>query len=180
MILKNNSVFSFSSTLICVKINLNINNFGSTISLKIIHGTNQNNEYSFNSNDKVLIRLGRLKTNLIDIDFNDESTSRLQTSILYENNNWYIVDGDGVKKSLNGTWFFADEYITINEGMIFRAGSTTFKSHLFTPFFVYLIFFIFYCYPMFIPNIFYNKKSIVFVFMFFNFSFCFFSRFSIA
>ena len=133
MILKNNSVFSFSSTLICVKINLNINNFGSTISLKILHGTNQNNEYSFNSNDKVLIRLGRLKTNLIDIDFNDESTSRLQTTILYENNNWYIVDGDGIKKSLNGTWFFADEYITINEGMIFRAGSTTFKSHLFTP-----------------------------------------------
>ena len=133
MILKNNSIFSFSSILISVKIDLNVNNFGSTITLKILYGINQNNEYVFNSSEKLLIRIGRSKTNDIDIDFNDESTSRLQTSILYENNNWYIVDGDGNKKSLNGTWFFADEYITINEGMIFRAGTTSFKAHLFSP-----------------------------------------------
>lgn len=133
MILKNNSIFSFSSILISVKIDLNVNNFGSTITLKILYGINQNNEYVFNSSEKLLIRIGRSKTNDIDIDFNDESTSRLQTTIFYENNNWYIVDGDGNKKSLNGTWFFADEYITINEGMIFRAGTTSFKAHLFSP-----------------------------------------------
>ena len=127
MILRNNSIFSFSSTLILVKIENNL------IQLKILYGTNENNEYSFNSNEKQYIKLGRIKNNDIDLEFNDESTSRLQTTILYENNNWYIVDGDGNKKSLNGTWFFADEYITINEGMIFRAGTTSFKAHLYVP-----------------------------------------------
>ena len=130
MILKNNSIFSFSSILISVKIDLNVNNFGSTITLKILYGINQNNEYVFNSSEKLLIRIGRSKTNDIDIDFNDESTSRLQTTIFYENNNWYIIDGDGSKKSLNGTWYFADIFFIIKEGMIFRAGTTSFKAHL--------------------------------------------------
>ena len=127
MILRNNSIFSFSSTLILVKIENNL------IQLKILYGTNQNNEYSFNSNKKQYIKLGRIKNNDIDLEFNDESTSRIQTTIFYENNNWYIVDGNGKKGSLNGTWYFADEYITINEGMIFRAGTTSFKAHLFSP-----------------------------------------------
>lgn len=86
-----------------------------------------------NSKDKKVIRLGRIKTNEIDLDFNDESISRIQTTIRFENNNWFIYDGDGKKGSLNGTWYLAEEYITITEGMIFSAGSTSFISHLFTP-----------------------------------------------
>ena len=86
-----------------------------------------------NSKDKRVIRLGRIKTNEIDLDFNDESISRVQTTIKFENNNWYIIDGDGKKASLNGTWYLAEEYITITEGMIFSAGSTSFIAHLFTP-----------------------------------------------
>jgi len=127
MILRNNSIFSFSSTLILVKIENNL------IQLKILYGTNQNNEYSFNSNKKQYIKLGRIKNNDIDLEFNDESTSRIQTTIFYENNNWYIIDGDGSKKSLNGTWYFADIFFIIKEGMIFRAGTTSFKAHLYIP-----------------------------------------------
>jgi pSer/pThr/pTyr-binding forkhead associated (FHA) protein len=127
MLLRNNSIFSFSSTLILVKIENNL------IQLKILYGTNQNNEYSFNSNEKQYIKLGRIKNNDIDLEFNDESTSRIQTTIFYENNNWYIIDGDGSKKSLNGTWYFADIFLIIKEGMIFRAGTTSFKAHLYIP-----------------------------------------------
>lgn len=127
MILRNNSIFSFSSSLILVKIENNI------IILKILYGYNENNEYSFNGNEKKYIKLGRIKLNDIDLEFNDESTSRIQTTIIYENNNWFIVDGDGNKNSLNGTWYFADEFFIIKEGMIFRAGTTSFKAHLYTP-----------------------------------------------
>lgn len=81
------------------------------------------------SNKKQIIKLGRFKTPEIDLDFKDESTSRIQTTIIYENNNWYIMDGDGLKSSLNGTWYFADEYISITENMIFRAGTTSFNTH---------------------------------------------------
>ena len=84
MILRNNSIFSFSSTLILVKIENNL------IQLKILYGTNQNNEYSFNSNKKQYIKLGRIKNNDIDLEFNDESTSRIQTTIFYENKDGVI------------------------------------------------------------------------------------------
>ena len=53
--------------------------------------------------------------------------------IYYENNNWNIIDGDGTKVSLNGTWYLADDFIDIYEGMIFRAGTTSFEAHLHEP-----------------------------------------------
>jgi len=34
---------------------------------------------------------------------------------------------------MNGTWFLADEYIDINEDMIFRAGSTSFLANFYDP-----------------------------------------------
>ena len=96
--------------------------------------TNSNTVYELiNRGELRGLKLGRIKAHDIDIDFNDESVSRLQTTIFYDGNNWYICDGDGNKGSLNGTWYFAEDYSTIDEGMIFRAGSTTFISHLFTP-----------------------------------------------
>lgn len=88
---------------------------------------------SFDSRQKQIIRLGRLKNYDIDMDFPDDSISRYQTIIFFQNNNWYITDGDGEKHSLNGTWYLAEEYVTVNEGMIFRAGSTSFQAHLYNP-----------------------------------------------
>jgi hypothetical protein len=137
ILLRNNSIFSFSNIIFNCKIDISYNNdnnniSSSTLTLKIIYGINEGKEYSFNSNIKKTIKIGRLKNPEIDIDLNDESTSRIQSTIFYENNNWYIIDGDieNKKPSLNGTWYFADKYITITEGMIFRAGTTSFKSHL--------------------------------------------------
>ena len=132
-ILKNNSIFSFSNTLINCNFKTNDNLTGSTITLKIIYGICKGNEYTFNSDTHSLIKIGRLKSPEIDIDINDESTSRIQTTIFYENNNWYIMDGnkqDIIKPSLNGTWLFANEFFTIFDGMIFRAGTTSFECHI--------------------------------------------------
>ena len=53
--------------------------------------------------------------------------------VFYENNNWFIVDSTGNKESMNGTWYLADEYIDINENMIFRAGSTSFLANFYNP-----------------------------------------------
>ena len=132
ILLRNNSIFSFSNIIFNCYIDISYDNnvSSSTITLKIIHGINEKKEYVFNSNSKKIIKIGRLNHPEIDIDINDESTSRIQSTIFYEKNNWYIIDGDGKKFSLNGTWYFAEEYITITEGMIFRAGTTSFKSHL--------------------------------------------------
>ena len=133
-ILKNNSIFSFSNTLVNCNFKTNENLNGSIITLKILYGICEGNEYTFDSNKHSLIKIGRLKTPEIDIEINDESTSRVQTSIFYENNNWYIIDGNKQeeknKSSLNGTWLYANEYYTIFDGMIFRAGTTCFECNI--------------------------------------------------
>lgn len=87
----------------------------------------------FESKTKQRITLGRDNPSVVDIDFSDENISRLQATIFYEDNRWFIVDGNERDSSSNGTWYLADEYITITEGMIFKAGSTLFISYLFTP-----------------------------------------------
>jgi len=45
------------------------------------------------------------------------------------NDEWYIVDGDGTKKSTNGTWFFIEQPFEIYDNMIFKAGLLVFKAY---------------------------------------------------
>jgi pSer/pThr/pTyr-binding forkhead associated (FHA) protein len=68
-----------------------------------------------------------MKNNEIDFTFEDEDVSRKQCVISFEENNWYLVDGDGIKNSSNGTWFFPEKYYNINDGLIFRIGTTIFQ-----------------------------------------------------
>ncbi len=45
--------------------------------------------------------------------FADEDVSRKQCVLFYEENNWYINDGDGENKSSNGTWFYPEKFFNI-------------------------------------------------------------------
>ena len=55
----------------------------------------------------------------------------MQCTISYdeESNFWYIVDSDGVKTTLNGTWYLADDFNVITSKMNLRAGTTTFEAN---------------------------------------------------
>ena len=68
-----------------------------------------------------------MKHDEIDFTFDDEDVSRKQCMIIFEDNNWYIVDGNGIQNSSNGTWFYPEKYFTITEGMIIRMGTTSFE-----------------------------------------------------
>lgn len=118
-------MIDFGSNQVIIKIinHLESNNTFSELLIKVNHGVNLGKEYKFNSNDNKTIRFGRKTGTNINIVFSDDSTSRIQSTITYENNNWYIMDSDGIKTSSNGTWMLADEYYEIQDGMIFRAGS---------------------------------------------------------
>lgn len=65
------------------------------------------------------------------LDYSARNNIIVNIRVFYENNNWYIVDGSGFRASLNGTWYLADEYMDIYEGMIFRAGTTSFQAHIY-------------------------------------------------
>ena len=47
--------------------------------------------------------------------------------IIFEDNTWYLVDGNCIQKSSNGTWFFPEKYYNINDGLIIRIGTTLFE-----------------------------------------------------
>lgn len=65
------------------------------------------------------------------IRFDDNSMSRYQCSISYEESKgWILKDGMGDKKSTNGTWLFVEEDHEIFDGLVFKAGKTLFEAHI--------------------------------------------------
>jgi hypothetical protein len=101
--LRNNSIFCFSNTHIYVKITMDSrylnmdtqategDTVNSIISMKVIHGINENQELyeywlnisTFQSKKKSIIKVGRLSTQGMDVCFPDESTSRLQSTYIF-------------------------------------------------------------------------------------------------
>ena len=97
------------------------------MTLEVLFGENKRRKVSFDSRNKNIIRIGRLKNDETDFSFTDEDVSRKQCILTYDDNNWYISDGDGEKESSNGTWFYPEKYFTITEGMTIRIGTTSFE-----------------------------------------------------
>ena len=133
-LLENGDLFSFSNFLIQVKIEIqseeindrNVVN-ATLLTLEVLFGENERRKISFDSREKKVIRIGRLKNEETDFTFADEDVSRKQCILIYDDNNWYINDGDGKNESSNGTWFYPEKYFTITEGMIIRMGTTSFE-----------------------------------------------------
>jgi pSer/pThr/pTyr-binding forkhead associated (FHA) protein len=99
----------------------------SLLTLEVIFGEEQRRKNTFDSRKKQQIRIGRIKNEETDFAFEDDDVSRKQCMIIYEDNNWYIVDGDGEKPSSNGTWFYPEKYYNITDGLVVRIGTTLFE-----------------------------------------------------
>ena len=127
-------LFSFSNFLIQVNIEIkseeiNSRNIvvSSLLTLEVLFGDEYRRKITFDSKNKKEVRIGRLKNSETDFSFADEDVSRKQCILTYEDNNWYINDGDGENESSNGTWFYPEKYFTITDGMIIRMGMTSFE-----------------------------------------------------
>ena len=132
-LLENGDLFSFSNFLIEVKIDIiseekNDRNIvtSTLLTLEVLFGENEQRKISFDSKNNKLIHIGRLQNNETDVVFLDEDVSRKQCILFYEENNWYINDGDGETKSSNGTWFYPEKLFNIFDNMIIRMGTTSF------------------------------------------------------
>ena len=99
----------------------------SLLTLEVLFGENIRRKISFDSRKNQIIRIGRIKNEETDFVFEDENVSRKQCMIIFEDNNWYIVDGNGKNPSSNGTWFYPEKYFIITEGLIIRMGTTLFE-----------------------------------------------------
>ena len=88
-------LFSFSNFLIQVNIEVKSEEVksrnlvvSSIITLEVLFGEEQRRKIRFDSKNKKIIRIGRLKNSETDFSFSDEDVSRKQCIIIYEDNNW--------------------------------------------------------------------------------------------
>ena len=102
----------------------------SLLTIEVIFGEDQRRKITFDSRKKQKIRIGRIKNEETDFAFEDDDVSRKQCMIIFEDNNWYIVDGNGINPSFNGTWFYPEKYFNITDGLIIRIGTTLFECKL--------------------------------------------------
>ena len=120
--LENSLIISFSIYHIYMKKNENNN-----IKLKCIKKTNKIvYTNSFNNNEINEITIGRNNDCIINLD--NDNISRIQMSIIFENNNWFIYDGCKEKESLNEIWLNAiDNNMIIENDNILKIGKLIFK-----------------------------------------------------
>ena len=69
----------------------------SLITLEVLFGEKDKRKKTFDSRKNPQIQLGRMNSDEIDFIFDDEDVSRKQCMIIFEENNWYIVDGNGIQ-----------------------------------------------------------------------------------
>ena len=112
-----------------------INNTNTVISslltLEVLFGEEKRRKITFDSRKNQIIRIGRIRNEETDFAFEDGDVSRKQCQIIFDDNNWYIVDGNGEKPSSNGTWYFPEKYFNISDGLIIRIGTTIFECRCF-------------------------------------------------
>ena len=99
----------------------------SLLTIEVLFGEKKKRKITFDSRKNPQIRIGRIKNKETDFAFEDEDVSRKQCMIVFEDNNWHIVDGNGIKPSSNGTWFYPEKYINISNDFILRMGATLFE-----------------------------------------------------
>ena len=127
LMLKNGYIISFGDSHMVVQLQgeADANILNSNLTVRFLDGPKIDQIYSFTPEEGP-IQIGRM----VDcrIRFDDNSLSRYQCTIRFENEKWVLRDGDGKKSSTNGTWLFADEYFDIYEDLVFKAGQTLFQA----------------------------------------------------
>lgn len=91
------------------------------ISLKFLEGPKAEEVFTF-SPEESPIQIGRMPD--CKIHFHENTLSRHQCRVTYENSEWKVEDGNGLKVSANGTWLFVDEKFWVYDGMKFKIGQT--------------------------------------------------------
>ena len=126
--IKDNLLINIGETYIVFSFN---NDNENEIIIKLFSGEEQQNTYTFNSDNQKCIIIGR-DSYLCDIIIDDKMLSRVHCCINYKEKKkkkgWYIKDGNlQGKKSTNDTWFYSAEETLIYNQMIFKTNHNLFK-----------------------------------------------------
>lgn len=103
---------------------INIDPDSRTIILKFLEGIRANEKIQFEYH-MLPITIGRDELNTIVMNSINMSKKHCKISLI--NNEIFVIDGDGVNRSTNGTWLFAEKDFILENGTIFKAGQSLFR-----------------------------------------------------
>lgn len=100
----------------------------SEVKLTFVEGPAKGSNFIFNSSETQKILIGRNEKSSVYIK--DETISRLNTTLVYSESDstWSVVDGDGTKNSVNGTWILLDKFVKVEADMIIKSSGTVIKA----------------------------------------------------
>ena len=133
--IKNNSLISIGNSYLVCEVNSSENHVNNIIKIKIFNGIKEENtkfDYTFNSLEKQNIIIGRNFN--CDIKIDDDLLSRINSTLIYKENEWFLYDGNYIKnpdsKSTNGTWIYLIEETEIYDNMIFKSNQNLWNCKL--------------------------------------------------
>ena len=135
VLIKNNSLISIGNSYLVCEVNSSENKINNIIKIKIFSGIKEENkkfDYTFNSLEKSNIIIGRNFN--FDINIDDDLLSRVNSTLIYKENEWYLYDGNYIKnpesKSTNGTWIYLIDETQIYDNMIFKSNQNLWNCKL--------------------------------------------------
>jgi hypothetical protein len=94
-----------------------------TLKIEFLDGIKEGQDMTFVNAPEITLGRGDNCT----IPLKDEGVSRIQCRITRQNDEWFIEDGDGSKKSTNGTWSLVQSHCEVHDGMMFKVNNTVFR-----------------------------------------------------
>lgn len=92
------------------------------LNLKMYSGNYEYQPQSISGTTEKTITIGR--DDKCDVVLNDKMLSRVHCVLKRDKDEWKIIDGKGDGgRSMNGTWVFAFDNMTIDDGMVFKSNS---------------------------------------------------------
>lgn len=126
--IENGMIVYYCQNMIQLTIDSNQRN---VIRIHFMNGEFKNTIIAFDSAINKVIRFGRAITN--EIRSGNTSVSRIQWTIIYENNQWIIFDGEydqgNLQPSTNGLWFLIQRNTEISNESRWKTGGVIFYSH---------------------------------------------------
>lgn len=74
------------------------------------------------------VSIGRVAGNTVRVK--SPALSRVQCKLQYTDDGWTLLDGDGKKRSTNGTWLYVEDAFEVYDGMVVKAGDLLLKAYL--------------------------------------------------
>ncbi|OMJ67170.1 hypothetical protein SteCoe_35735 [Stentor coeruleus] len=128
LVLKDGFIISFGTSHMKIMSTGSMNSLDKKIVVKFLEGPKINEDFCFQPSDDTIL-IGRMAD--CRIRFDDSNLSRYQCNISYhQERGWILKDGNGEKKSTNGTWLYVENEFEIYELLVFKAGKTLFESYL--------------------------------------------------